>query len=62
MVCSQVSGQPSRITEAQARSDMMLWRRLFPAIGVGSGTVLADNPSLTSRLSEGTFCPFAYSF
>ena len=54
---AKVSGQPSRITEAQARSDMMLWRRLFPAIGVGSGTVLADNPSLTSRLSEGTFCP-----
>ena len=59
---AKVSGQPSRITEAQARSDMMLWRRLFPAIGVGSGTVLADNPSLTSRLSEGTFCPLRIVF
>ena len=36
---------------------MMQWRRLFPAICVGSGTVLADNPSLTARLPEGTFCP-----
>ena len=59
---TEVRGQPSRITEAQARSDMMLWRRLFPAIGVGSGTVLADNPSLTSRLSEGTFCPLRIVF
>ena len=31
---------------------MMNWRRLFPAICVGSGTVLADNPTLTARLEE----------
>lgn len=51
------AGKPSRITEDEARTDMMNWRRLFPAIAVGSGTVLADNPSLTARLSEKIFCP-----
>jgi diaminohydroxyphosphoribosylaminopyrimidine deaminase/5-amino-6-(5-phosphoribosylamino)uracil reductase len=54
---AEVKGQPSRITEDEARSDMMNWRRLFPAICVGSGTVLADNPTLTARLPEETFCP-----
>ena len=34
---------------------MMMWRRLFPAICVGSGTVLADNPTLTARLPEEIF-------
>ena len=34
---AEVKGQPSRITEAEARTDMMNWRRLFPAICVGSG-------------------------
>ncbi len=50
-------GYPSRVTEAEARADMMNWRRLFPAICVGSGTVLADNPSLTSRTGRETWCP-----
>ena len=54
---AEVKGQPSRITENEARTDMMNWRRLFPAICVGSGTVLADNPTLTARLPEETFCP-----
>ena len=54
---AEVKGQPSRITEDEARTDMMNWRRLFPAICVGSGTVLADNPTLTARLPEETFCP-----
>ena len=51
------AGRPSRVTESEARADMMHWRRLFPAICVGSGTVLADNPSLTARLPGETFCP-----
>ena len=55
---AEVSGQPSRITENLARLNMMKWRRLFPAICVGAGTVLADNPSLTARLPEEIFCPF----
>lgn len=54
---AEVQGKPSCITEDPARLDMMNWRRLFPAICVGSGTVLADNPSLTARLTEETFCP-----
>ena len=50
-------GRPSSVTGKEARADMMHWRRLFPAICVGSGTVLADDPSLTSRLPENTWCP-----
>lgn len=37
------------ITGQVARADVMRWRRYFPAIGVGVGTLLADNPSLTAR-------------
>lgn len=51
------SGYPSEVTGAEAREDVMRWRRLFPAICVGSGTLLADDPSLTSRLPDETWCP-----
>ena len=51
------SGQPSSVTGKEARADVMQWRRLFPAICVGSGTVLVDDPSLTSRLPDETWCP-----
>ena len=51
------SGYPSEITSAEARADVMRWRRLFPAICTGSGTVLADDPSLTARLPDETWCP-----
>ena len=54
---SEKKGTPSQITEEVARADMMHWRRLFPAISVGSKTVLSDNPSLTSRLPSGEWCP-----
>lgn len=37
------------ITGPRAREDVMRWRGYFPAIAVGSGTVLADNPRLTVR-------------
>ena len=50
-------GAPSVITGPEARADVMLWRRLFPAIAVGAGTVVADDPQLTARLPEGTWCP-----
>jgi diaminohydroxyphosphoribosylaminopyrimidine deaminase/5-amino-6-(5-phosphoribosylamino)uracil reductase len=38
---------------------VMRLRRYFPAIAVGSGTVKADNPRLTSRPADGTpeWCP-----
>jgi len=48
---------PSRITEAEARANMMHWRRFFPAICVGAGTVLSDDPSLTARFTAETWCP-----
>ena len=50
-------GHPSSVTDSEARQDVMRWRRLFPAICVGSGTVLADDPSLTARLPDETWCP-----
>jgi diaminohydroxyphosphoribosylaminopyrimidine deaminase/5-amino-6-(5-phosphoribosylamino)uracil reductase len=45
------------ITGEAARADVMRWRRLFPAIAVGAGTALADNPRLTARLPSGEWCP-----
>lgn len=42
------------ITGVEAREDVMRWRRYFPAIAVGAGTVIADNPSLTVRESDTT--------
>lgn len=44
-------GQSQWITGEASRKDVMRWRRLFPAIAVGAGTVLADNPRLTARPS-----------
>ncbi len=46
------------ITGEAARADVMRWRRLFPAIAVGAGTALADDPRLTARLPEGETCPW----
>jgi diaminohydroxyphosphoribosylaminopyrimidine deaminase/5-amino-6-(5-phosphoribosylamino)uracil reductase len=43
------TGESKWITGEEARQNVMRWRRLFPAIGVGAGTVLADDPQLTSR-------------
>lgn len=45
------------ITGEAARADVMRWRRLFPAIAVGAGTALADNPRLTARLPGSETCP-----
>ena len=38
-------------------ANMMHWRRFFPAICVGAGTVLSDDPSLTARFPGETWCP-----
>jgi diaminohydroxyphosphoribosylaminopyrimidine deaminase/5-amino-6-(5-phosphoribosylamino)uracil reductase len=51
------AGYPSRVTGDDARADVMHWRRLFPSICVGSGTVIADDPSLTARLPNAEWCP-----
>ena len=41
----------------------MRWRRLFPAIAVGAGTVLTDDPSLTARhYEEETWSPIRFVF
>lgn len=42
-------GVRTRISGEDALKHLMEMRALFPAIGVGSGTVVADDPSLSSR-------------
>ncbi|MFL2842963.1 MAG: bifunctional diaminohydroxyphosphoribosylaminopyrimidine deaminase/5-amino-6-(5-phosphoribosylamino)uracil reductase RibD [Coraliomargaritaceae bacterium] len=51
------NGQSKWITSEEARSDVMTWRRLYPAILVTQKTIDQDNPRLTSRSSEAVFCP-----
>ena len=46
------SGNSKWITNSEARQDVMLWRRLFPAIAVTQNTLLSDNPRLTSRIEN----------
>ena len=48
-----VAGQSKWITGDAARADGHLLRHVNDAILVGVGTVLADNPSLTTRLPNG---------
>ena len=45
------SGESQWITGAAARKDVQFWRAQSDAILTGIGTVLADDPSLTVRLS-----------
>jgi diaminohydroxyphosphoribosylaminopyrimidine deaminase/5-amino-6-(5-phosphoribosylamino)uracil reductase len=56
-------GASKWITGPEARADVHLWRRYFPAIAVGAGTVIADDPALTARL-EGLseWCPVRFVF
>lgn len=56
------NGQSKWVTGAAARADVMRWRRYFPAIAVTAQTVLADNPSLTSRTDTGVWCPRRFVF
>jgi len=57
------TGDSRWITGEVARADVMRWRRLFPAIAVGAGTLMHDNPRLTSRI-EGReeWCPVRFVF
>jgi len=56
------TGASKWITGETARRDVMRWRRLFPAIGVGTNTVLQDGPRLTSRLEAEEWCPIRFVF
>ncbi|MGC6455860.1 MAG: bifunctional diaminohydroxyphosphoribosylaminopyrimidine deaminase/5-amino-6-(5-phosphoribosylamino)uracil reductase RibD [Coraliomargaritaceae bacterium] len=54
---SAANGHSKWVTGEEARADVMRWRRYFPAIAVSAKTALADNPSLTSRIQENSWCP-----
>lgn len=56
------TGDSKWITGEQARADGHRWRRLFPAIAVGAGTVRADNPRLTARIGDTEWCPWRFVF
>ncbi len=56
------TGDSKWITGAPARADGHRWRRLFPAIAVGAGTVRADNPRLTARVGSTEWCPWRFVF
>jgi diaminohydroxyphosphoribosylaminopyrimidine deaminase/5-amino-6-(5-phosphoribosylamino)uracil reductase len=57
------TGESRWITGTEARADVHRWRRLFPAIAVGAGTVMKDNPRLTSRIGgESEECPIRFVF
>jgi diaminohydroxyphosphoribosylaminopyrimidine deaminase/5-amino-6-(5-phosphoribosylamino)uracil reductase len=56
------TGDSKWITGEPARADWHRWRRLFPAIAVGAGTVRADNPRLTARVGDTEWCPWRFVF
>jgi diaminohydroxyphosphoribosylaminopyrimidine deaminase/5-amino-6-(5-phosphoribosylamino)uracil reductase len=56
------TGDSKWITGEQSRADGHRWRRLFPAIAVGAGTVRADNPRLTARTGGVEWCPWRFVF
>jgi diaminohydroxyphosphoribosylaminopyrimidine deaminase/5-amino-6-(5-phosphoribosylamino)uracil reductase len=57
------TGESRWITGDASRADVHRWRRLFPAIAVGAGTVMTDNPSLTSRVAgQADICPVRFVF
>ncbi|HVU23342.1 MAG TPA: bifunctional diaminohydroxyphosphoribosylaminopyrimidine deaminase/5-amino-6-(5-phosphoribosylamino)uracil reductase RibD [Opitutus sp.] len=57
------TGESQWITGEAARLDVHRWRRLFPAIAVGAGTVMKDNPRLTARLpGVAEWCPVRFVF
>ncbi len=53
---AEISGSPSKITDKEAREHTMHYRKLFPAIGVGVGTLIADNPALSYKDGEVFSC------
>jgi len=56
-------GESKWITGEAAREDVHRWRTLFPAIAVGAGTVMTDNPRLTARREGAPVgCPTRFVF
>ena len=53
-----ITGQSKWITSEVARNYVHQERNLYDAILVGAQTIRNDNPSLTTRIEEKTFCPF----
>ncbi|OAM87157.1 bifunctional diaminohydroxyphosphoribosylaminopyrimidine deaminase/5-amino-6-(5-phosphoribosylamino)uracil reductase RibD [Termitidicoccus mucosus] len=57
------TGESRWITGEPARADVMRWRRLFPSIAIGAGTLAKDNPRLTARIEgEEEWCPLRFVF
>lgn len=56
------TGDSKWITGEAARANGHLWRRYFPAIAVGAGTLRADNPRLTARVGGAEWCPWRFVF
>ena len=57
------TGESKWITSDAARADVHRWRRLFPAIAVGAGTVMKDDPRLTARVPGAEeWCPVRFVF
>lgn len=57
------TGDSKWITGEAARADVHRWRRLFPAIAVGAGTVMKDDPRLTARVpGADEWCPLRFVF
>lgn len=57
------TGDSKWITGEAARHDVHRWRKLFPAIAVGAGTVMTDNPRLTARVpGMPEECPVRFVF
>lgn len=57
------SGESKWITGEEARQNVMLWRRLFPSIAIGAGTLVEDDPRLTSRIEgEEEWCGVRFVF
>jgi diaminohydroxyphosphoribosylaminopyrimidine deaminase/5-amino-6-(5-phosphoribosylamino)uracil reductase len=57
------TGDSQWITGEEARAAVHRWRRLFPAIAAGAGTVAKDNPRLTARIAgKPEWCPVRFVF
>jgi diaminohydroxyphosphoribosylaminopyrimidine deaminase / 5-amino-6-(5-phosphoribosylamino)uracil reductase len=56
------TGDSKWITGEAARANGHIWRRYFPAIAVGAGTLRADNPRLTARVGGVEWCPWRFVF